>query len=284
MQKMMQILIFSLVFLPIPTFGQDPPNLEMNIVQTLSLEERPVDIAISLNGKRVFALTDTGHLLIYAPNGRLEAKVPMAAGTDILQATPREDVILVGNSREKSLKVITLDFIQTIDTRGLPARGPADAPLELVVFSDFECPSCAELAVILDQIIIDHPGKIREVFMNYPLRSHPNSWAAATAALAAGRQGRFWEFHDALFENYNQLSPRKINDIARDLKLDVTRLNLEMNHPEVTAALKRDMAEAARLSIGGTPTVFVNGRILRDHSLESLQALVAGQAAGTAKK
>ena len=238
----------------------------------------PVDIAISLNGRRVFALTETGGLLIYAPDGRLEARVPMAAGTDILQATPREDVILVGNSREKTLKVITLDFLQTIDTRGLPARGPADAPLELVVFSDFECPSCAGLASALEQISAEHPGKVREVFMNYPLRSHPNSWAAA------GRQGRFWEFHDALFDNYNQLSPQKINDIARDLKLDVARLNQEMNHPEVTAALKRDMAEAARLNVGGTPTVFVNGRILRDHSLESLQALVAGQGSGSQKR
>lgn len=284
MRNMIPILMLLAALLPHPALAQENPAVEVNVVQTLDLAERPVDIAISLNGRRVFALTETGGLLIYTPDGRLEARVPMAAGTDILQATPREDVILVGNSREKTLKVVTLDFLQAIDTRGLPARGPADAPLEVVVFSDFECPSCAGLASALEQISIEHPGKIREVFMNYPLRSHPNSWAAAAAALAAGRQGRFWEFHAALFDNYNQLSPQKINDIARDLKLDVARLNQEMNHPEVTAALKRDMAEAARLNVGGTPTVFVNGRILRDHSLESLQALVAGQGSGSKKR
>lgn len=274
MRKMLLVLMLLAALLPSPAFSQANPDVEMNVVQTLKLDEKPVDIAISLNGRRVFALTDTGSLLIYSPDGRLEGRLHLGEGTDIIKATPRDDVLLVGNSREKILKVITIDLIQEIDTSGLPARGPADAPFQVVVFSDFECPSCAELAAVLDQVTAQYPGKIREVFMNYPLRSHRYSRAAAAAALAAGRQGRFWEFHDALFDNYDQLSPQKINEIARELKLDEGRLTRDMNHPEVMAALNRDASEIARLDVSGTPTVFVNGRIFRDHSMQSFQALI----------
>ena len=284
MRKMLQILMLSVALLPLPAFGQSTPDIEMNVVQTLQLDAKPVDIAISLNGRRVFALTEAGRLLVYSPDGRLEGSVLIGEGTDIIKATPRDDVLLVGNSRERTLRVITLDMIQEIDTSGLPARGPADAPFEVVVFSDFECPSCAELATVLDQVTTQYPGKIREVFMNYPLRSHRYSRAAAAAALAAGIQGRFWEFHDALFDNYDKLNPQKINDIARDLKIDVARLNREMNHPEVMAALNRDASEVARLDVSGTPTVFVNGRIFRDHSMQSFQALIEGQPGSPAKK
>jgi protein-disulfide isomerase len=284
MRKMIWIQMLIAALLPSPACGQADPEIELNVVQTLHLSATPVDIAISLNGRRVFALTETGSLLVYSPDGRLEGSVPVGEGTDILKATPRDDVLLVGNSREKTLKVITLDMIQAIDTRGLPARGPADAPFEVVVFSDFECPSCAELATVLDRLTAEYPEQVREVFMNYPLRSHRYSRAAAAAALAAGRQGRFWDFHDALFDNYDRISPQKINDIARDLKLDVPRLNREMNHPEVTAALNRDLSEANRLGVSGTPTVFVNGRIFRDHALESFKKLIAGEAGEPGKK
>jgi protein-disulfide isomerase len=269
--------ILALTLLPLPGFSQAATEIELNVVKTLQLDAEPVDIAISLNGRRVFALTNNGGLLVYSPDGHLEGRVQVGEGTDIIKATPRDDVLLVGNSREKTLKVITLDMIKPIDTRGLPARGPSDAPVEIVVFSDFECPSCADLAALLDQLTTEYPGQVREVFMNYPLRSHRHSRDAAAAALAAGRQGRFWEFHDALFDNYDRLNPQKINEIARDLKLDAERFNREMNHPEVMAALNRDVSEANRLGVGGTPTVFVNGRILRDHSMESFKAVIEHQ-------
>lgn len=284
MRKILLILMLSALLLPSPAFSQADPDIEMNVVQTLRLDAKPLDIAISLNGRRVFALTDTGSLLIYSPDGRLAGRVQVGEGTDIIKATPRDDVLLLGNSREKTLRVITLDMIQEIDTIGLPARGPSDAPFQVVVFSDFECPSCAHLAAVLEQVTAQYPGKIREVFMNFPLRSHRYSRTAAAAALAAGRQGRFWEFHDALFDNYDRLTPQKINEIARELKLDEGRLNRDMNHPEVVAALNRDASEVARLDVSETPTVFVNGRIFRDHSMQSFQALIEGPPGSPEKK
>ena len=278
------ILILLAMLMPNPVLCENTTEIKLNVVQTLQMALRPMDIAVALNGRRVFALTEAGSLLIYSPDGRLEGSVQLGEGTDLIKATPRDDVLLVGNSREKTLRIITLDVIQEIDTSGLPVKGPMDAPFEIVVFSDFECPSCAELATVLDQLTVEYPEQVKIVFMNYPLRSHRHSRAAAAAALAAGRQGRFWAFHDALFDNHDQLSPQKIDDIAQDLKLDTARLKREMSHPEVTAALKRDASEVARLGISGTPTVFVNGKILWDHSMKSFQALIGRQTAGPEKK
>ncbi|EPR37799.1 thioredoxin domain-containing protein [Desulfococcus multivorans] len=284
MRKTILILMLLAMLPPNPVLCENTTEIRLNVVQTLQMALRPVDIAVALNGRRVFALTEAGSLLIYSPDGRLEGSVQLGEGTDIIKATPRDDVLLAGNSREKTLRIITLDMIQEIDTSGLPVKGPMDAPFEIVVFSDFECPSCAELATALDQLTVEYPEQVKVVFMNYPLRSHRHSRAAAAAALAAGRQGRFWEFHDALFDNHDRLSPQKIDEIAQDLKLDTARLKREMSHLEVTAALNRDLTEAARLYVGGTPTVFVNGRILRNHSTESFLSVINRTAPGNEKQ
>ncbi|WP_373500388.1 thioredoxin domain-containing protein [Desulfococcus sp.] len=284
MRKITQILMVSVVMLTSLALSRANAEIELNVLQTFKLDAKPMDVAISLNGMRVFALTENGYLLIYSPDGRLQEKVRVGEGTDSIKATPREDMLLIGNSKEQTLKVILLDLIQTIDSSGLPSKGPADAPFEVVVFSDFECPSCAELSSVLDQVMTEYPERIKVVFMNFPLRSHRFSRAASAAALAAGRQNRFWEFHDALFDNYNRLSLQKINEIARELKLDEARLTREMSHPEVMTALNRDASEAARLGVSGTPTVFVNGRIFRDHSMKSFQTLLEGQPGAPAEK
>jgi len=205
-------------------------------------------------------------------------------GMDIIRATPKEDVLIIGNAMEKTLKVITLDMTRTIDTTGLPSKGPAGAPVEVVVFSDFQCPACADLAMLLDQVMIAYPETVKVVFMNYPLRSHPYSRLAAAAALVAGMQGRFWEFHDLLFDNYDKISPQKITEIVRELKLDEERLKRDINTPEVADALNHDASEAYRLDVSGTPTVFVNGRILRDHSMKSFQAAIEKEAGSAAEK
>ena len=112
------------------------------------------------------------------------------------------------------------------------------------------------------------------VFKNFPLRNHKFAWPAAVAALAANRQGKFWELHDQLYENYNKLSEQKIREIVQQVSLDMEKFDKDMKDPELKAIVERDFQEGARAGVRGIPTIFVNGRMLRNRSFQGFQAAI----------
>jgi len=112
------------------------------------------------------------------------------------------------------------------------------------------------------------------VFKNFPLRNHKFAWPAAIAALAANKQGKFWELHDQLYENYNRLSDQKIREIAQQVGLDMEKFDKDMKDPELKALVERDFQEGAGAGVRGIPTIFVNGRQLKNRSFEGFQAAI----------
>jgi protein-disulfide isomerase len=127
---------------------------------------------------------------------------------------------------------------------------------------------------LLEQVLEKYPEGVKVVFKNFPLRNHKFAGKAAIAALAADKQGKFWEFHDLLFENYNRLSDEKIKEIAEKLGLDMEKFEKEQKDPQILKKINRDMSEGQRAGVRGTPTVFANGRLLRNRSLEGFQILI----------
>ncbi|MCG6972628.1 MAG: thioredoxin domain-containing protein [Desulfobacterales bacterium] len=117
-------------------------------------------------------------------------------------------------------------------------------------------------------------GKVRLVFKNFPLRMHRYAMEAAMAAMAADRQGKFWQFHDRLFLDYNQLSDQKIKDIAESLGLNMAEFDKQMKSPEIRAKIEKDIQDGRQAAVTGTPTVFINGRRVRDWSPNALQTLI----------
>jgi protein-disulfide isomerase len=123
-------------------------------------------------------------------------------------------------------------------------------------------------------VLEKNPKKVKLAFKNYPLRRHKFAVAAAKAALVAQGHGKFWEFHDRLFENYNRLSNEKIREIARDLGLDEAKFEEELKNPLLAARIRRDLQDGDNAGVRGTPTIFVNGRRLRDRSVDGFQRLI----------
>jgi protein-disulfide isomerase len=127
---------------------------------------------------------------------------------------------------------------------------------------------------VLEQLLEKNPDKVKLVFKNFPLRNHKFAMDAATAALAAEKQGKFWEFHDLLFKDYNRLNEQKVKEIAQKLKLDMERFEKDRKDPGIRALINRDLAEGNRAGVRGTPTIFVNGRLLRNRSPAGFQELI----------
>lgn len=127
---------------------------------------------------------------------------------------------------------------------------------------------------VLEQVFEKNPNQVKLVFKNFPLRNNKSAMPAAIAALAAEKQGKFWEFHDLLFKDYNRLNEQKIKEIAQQLNLDMEKFEKDRKDPRIRAMINRDMSEGNRVGVRGTPTVFINGRLLRNRNPAGFQELI----------
>jgi protein-disulfide isomerase len=154
----------------------------------------------------------------------------------------------------------TLDEPVKIPVSGAPVTGPANAPLTIVEFSDFQCPYCAAAVPQIRAILQAYPAQIKLIFKQFPLEEHPQADLAATAAVAAQKQGKFWPMHDALFAHSDNLSRKSILSYAKDIGLDVDKLENDMDTTEVRETVERDVEDGNDADVMGTPTIFIDGQ------------------------
>lgn len=145
---------------------------------------------------------------------------------------------------------------------GAATRGPEDAEVTIVEYSDFQCPFCARVQPTLAQIEATYGDRVRRVYKHLPLRIHPEAPGAAAASEAALRQGKFWEMHNKIFASQRELGDAAYRRFAEELGLDLERFDKDRNSPEVKQRIERDEQEAQRLGVSGTPAFFINGRFL----------------------
>src|SRR5262245_44556530 len=145
------------------------------------------------------------------------------------------------------------NLVHEVNIAGAQAKGSETAPVTIVEFSEFQCPFCAKVVPTLKQIEQAYEGKVRIVWKHFPLPFHKNAVDAAVAAEAAGRQGRFWEYHDTLFANQSKLTPDDLKQYANALELDMARFEADLANGEDRKRVDADVAEAAKLGIDGTP-------------------------------
>ena len=160
------------------------------------------------------------------------------------------------------------------------AQGPADAPVTLVEYGDYECPHCGHAYPIVQQIQEAFGDELRFVFRNFPLvNAHPHAELAAEAAEAAADQDKFWEMHDFLFENQESLSAATIAAGAEDLGLKMEPFLRQLETGAHRERIKRDFSGGVRSGVNGTPTFFINGvRHDADFEFETLAAAIRAAA------
>ena len=151
------------------------------------------------------------------------------------------------------------------------AKGSEAAPVTMEEFADFQCSPCRQMHSQIRKIAADYGDRLRIVFRNFPLEMHPNALAAAKAAESAGRQGRFWEMHDMLFEKQSEWEDRdapteKFKEYAAVLRLDLQKFNADMASDEITQRITADQKRGESAGVDGTPTLFVNGVAVPEES------------------
>jgi len=173
------------------------------------------------------------------------------------------DILLTRLKKDFGFKSYLEPLRAQLATAGFPSRGPANAPVTIVEFSDFECPYCGGLFPTLKQVEKNYPQQVRIVYRQFPLAQiHPHAQKAAEASLCANEQQKFWEFHDSMFSNQRELSIPDLKQRAVDLKMDTQKFNQCLDSGKHVAAIQADIQEGAQNGVNGTPAMFINGRFL----------------------
>jgi protein-disulfide isomerase len=183
--------------------------------------------------------------------------------TDFLRAERRKNASEKLEERLNQEQKVTVNlrpFRVELNNEGAPAAGPADAKVTVVEFSDFQCPFCGRFFPTLKQVQQNYGDKARIVYRQYPLTNlHPNAFKAAEASLCANDQGKFWEMHDAMFQDQGRLAVKELKASAGRLGLNQKKFDTCLDTGRHTEQVQNDMAEGSRFGVTGTPALFING-------------------------
>ena len=204
-----------------------------------------------------------------------ESTSPSAAPVAAPPANQEEHQILVTE--------VVDDLNREILVGDSPTLGNPDASVVLLKFSDYQCGFCNQATGHIDEFLAEHDDDVLFVLKNFPLTNiHPEALPAALAAWAAGQQGQFWPYHDALFENQLNLGEGLYLRIARDLELDIDQFNVDRASEDAKKAVARDLALAQEMQLSSTPTFIMNdvlipGAVPADFLAEALARVQAAE-------
>jgi protein-disulfide isomerase len=209
-----------------------------------------------------------------------EAKERLPPGTTYEQVKPQIVEFLTGSKKQERAREFFGELRKTANVQITlpeppkapverkevaatgPSKGPENAPITIVEFSDFQCPYCSRAMKTVDEVVAAYPNQIRLVFRHFPLEFHKEAPKAAEASLCANDQGKFWEYHDLLFANQQALQVPQLKEYAKKVGLDTAKFNKCLDSGEKASIVSADMAEGQKLGVNGTPAFFINGILL----------------------
>ncbi len=160
-----------------------------------------------------------------------------------------------------------------------PFKGAAEAPVILAKFTDLQCPFCTKMAVPLDEVVKALPEKVRLEYHHFPLSFHLAAEPSAVAAMAAHKQGKFFEMVNKLYAELKKQDPATVEGYAKELGLDVERFKKDAADPELLRYVRMDAKAGEAIGVGGTPSVFINGKKLEERETDKIKAAVEAEAA-----
>jgi glutaredoxin len=249
-------------------------------ILTTDLETSVVDVATDPDEDLVFLLTQTA-VLFYSPKEKAVIdRIPLSETFDRIALLDNDRLILTG-AEPSRISIIHYDRIYPIDITDRAFKGPADAKVTIVVFDDYQCPYCARLERFIEQVLEQFPTGVKYVIKHFPLPSHSFAHQGAMAALAAGKQGKFWEFHSRLLENHDKVNEQKILDIAGELELDMDQFAKDRQLASSRLLIQEDVKNGKAIGVTGTPSAFINGKRIRNRELGTLPELIIRELGNT---
>ena len=177
----------------------------------------------------------------------------------------------VGRPAGRGRPQIDYNKVHDINVGKSPYRGSEEATVTLIEFSDFQCPYSKRVQPLINSLLKAYPNDLKHVYKNFPLRFHKRAEPAARACLAAGLQGKFWEMEELLYNNPKKLEDSDLKVYAQQIGLNVEQFEKDYKSEAVKKLVQDDMTQARKAQVSGTPSLFLNGKRVKDRSPESMK-------------
>ena len=260
------LLSFTILLLSSPNIGELPG------VDLKGLDQTEISSLVSLLGQGACPCDPKLSIVQCIKGKNCENAVKLA----VYGAAKFREGLSTDQVSEAVIRKYIEDYVRyQFDVSTSPRKGAKNPRVTIVEFADFECPHCALMGDILDQVVKKYPSDVAIVFKQFPLPHHTYALAASRAAIAAQRQGKFWEMHDLIFANQTKLSNDRLTEFAKELGLDLARFKSDLTDKKIEDQIRRDRQEAITAKISGTPAIYVNGRMfIEDKTPDKINAYV----------
>jgi glutaredoxin len=248
-------------------------NVSFEPILTADMDAPILDMTTRADEDLLFLLTPKA-VLFYSPEAKAVIdSIPLSETFDRI-ALLNDDRLILTNSDPSRINIIRYHRIYPIDITNRAVKGPADAKVTIVVFDDYQCPYCARLERFIEQVLEQFPNEVKYVIKHFPLSSHAFAHQGAMAALAAEKQGKFWEFHSRLLESHDQVKEQKILEIAGELGLNMDQFSKDRQLASSRQLIQEDIENGRTIGVTGTPSAFINGKRIRNRELGTLPELI----------
>lgn len=278
MKKYLAPAAIFLALLSTTALATTPPEsnnrIDWSVQQSWKTDGVPLDFVQALDNTKVFFLGSDSKVHIYDPAGNKIGWVPVDKGVTAIDIAPRGEALYLINKTTKEYTALDINIIRNIDISDAPFLGDENAPVAIVVFSDFQCPYCGTVHPLLKQVLEQNKATVKVVFKHFPLSMNKLAAPAALATIAAQNQGKFWEMHDALFAAKGRIELENIKTIAAGIGLNMEQFKKDLSAPETIRRLEKDLNDATQAGVTGTPVLYINGRKVKKRSIEVIQNMI----------
>ena len=270
---MLRNLILAIVLIAISIPSVILAAFEHESIFKADMDSPILDVTTNPAGDLIFVLTP-GAVLIYSDSDKVILdRIPLDNQYDRI-IYQNDDRLVVTSTDPALINIISFNRIYDIDLSGREVRGSKEAKVTLAVFDDYQWPYCARLERYVQQLLDQFPEDLNYVVKHFPLPNHKFAYKGAMAALAAAKQGKFWEFHSQLLENYKQLNDEKITEIAGTVGLNIEQFNIDLESGDSRKLIQEDIQNGKEIGVRGTPSVFLNGKRIDNKDLGKLTDLI----------
>lgn len=268
--------VFTIVIggLSCPYTGIADAAIEWEVLKTLNLEEKPLDIANSLDGTRAYILSKTCIYVYSVERGEITDKIPVTDDFSRLSIAPDGESLFLASTDGKKISIIKVSTVFDIPIGASPVMGDKNASVRIVAFLDYQCPYCSSMYPSIEQLLEKYPKKVCLIIKQFPLRMHPFAEKASMAALAAAKQNKYREVSSLYFKNFKNLNDSTIKEYAQQAGVNMEAFDKDREDTACKTIIAEDITLGKKIGIRGVPSVFINGRSFKGRSIDALSQQV----------
>jgi len=249
-------------------------RVEWELLRQINLNDTPYDVTLSSDGSTAYILCSKSILIYAIGENRITDTIPMTGQFSHIGISADGGTIFLTDNEGKRLSLIRISEVFDIEAGESPIIGKKDAPVSVVAFFDYQCPYCAKVYPTLEQLLAKYPEQVNLLIKHYPLKMHPYAEKASLAALAASRQNKYQVVTNAFFDNFRNLNETTIKQYVEESGVDMKAFEEALEDPSVKRIISEDITLGARVKVRGVPTLFINGSLVKDRSLDALSSMV----------